>query len=98
MLPIQALDNQVKRNLKTIKSVEEFMEDGKGEKCRDDLIQMKAENKTMGALKRSLETMIDHQVLGLNCTYSFLHFQHTQTWHKTLHIQDHTDVVMYAHI
>ena len=64
MLPIQALSNQVTKNLKTIKSVEAFVEDGKGKKCKDDLAQMKVENKTMGALKRSLETMIDHQELG----------------------------------
>ena len=86
MLPIQALSNQVNKNVKTIGAVEEFLREGKGKKCKDDVTEMKKENKTMGSLKRSLETMLENKELGLICTYSFLHFQQTQTCHKTLHI------------
>ena len=63
MVPLQALKNGVSKNITTIKDVEAFLEDGRGKRCKEDMLELKKENKTMGVLKHKIETMIDHKAL-----------------------------------
>jgi hypothetical protein len=61
---LQALKSGVAKNVNIVWEIEEFLEQGKGKRCKDGMLELKRENKAMNVLKHRIETMIDTKVLG----------------------------------